>query len=79
MSNKKATTPSLPPARWAYLKALRPSRGEMVHRSVNAFMVANPEGAHLPTVPVIAYPGKTFNVGRNKAKRERRAMFGVRK
>ena len=75
----KTKVKKLSPARWQYIKLLRPGAGNMVHRSVDAFMVSNPEGAHLPAIPVIRYPGKTYNVGRNKAKRERRAMFGARK
>lgn len=35
-------------------------------------MQPNPLGAGLPMVPVIRLTGGTYNVGRNKAKREAR-------
>lgn len=79
MSNKQSTTPNLTKARWAHIKALRVGRGDMVHQSAEVAMLPNKGGAHLPRIPWIQRPGITYDVGRNKAKRERRAMFGVRK
>lgn len=63
----------LPPKRWAYLKALRPDEPRMFHLSCVAYMAANPAGPMLPSVPIVE-KGDTYNVGRNKAKRERRAL-----
>jgi hypothetical protein len=48
------------------------TRAVMVHQSAAAQMIQNPLGAHLPLVPYIQRHGITSNVGRNKAKRERR-------
>jgi hypothetical protein len=43
-----------------------------LHVSCEAYMTPNPLGANLPTIPYIQRPGVTYNVGRNKAKREMR-------
>ncbi len=62
--------------RWQYLKDLAPSAPRMVHQSAAAGMVPDPRSAitgfALPLIPWVERPGKTYNVGRNRAKRERR-------
>lgn len=67
----------LPSARWAYLKALKPSR-RYLH--ISAPIVRNPlaVAAQLQNKVfvgpqfLIQRPGKTYNIGRNRAKREAR-------
>lgn len=59
--------------RWAYLKALKQAEPRYIHVSAQARMIPNPLGDHLPWVPWTQRPGITFNEGRNRAKRERRA------
>ncbi len=44
-----------------------------LHISCNAYMMPNPLGFGHPAIPHIDKPGKTYNIGANKAKRERRA------
>lgn len=76
MSHHVATP--LRAGRWSYLKALHPSRGRYLH--VSARVVRNPlahkaELAHKPLYgpQFVVAKGTTYNIGRNKAKRERRA------
>ena len=54
--------------RWNYLKALSPPAPRYLHVSCDAAMIPNPliPGMKMPWVE---RPGKTYNVGRNKAKR----------
>lgn len=67
-------------ARWEYLKAVRPAEPRFVHLS--AEIVRNP-AAFLAEVNKKPFFGPqyivgrrwTYNVGRNKAKRERRAAL----
>lgn len=74
----------LPAKRWAYLKALRPSRGRYLH--VSAPILRNPlaikaELAHEPFYgpQFVVAKGTTYNIGHNKAKREaRRKAWGKR-
>lgn len=65
-------------ARWKYLKNLKPASPRMVHESCIAFMAPDPRSAivgfELPRIPTIVPTGGTYNVGRNKAKREKRAL-----
>lgn len=68
----------LPYGRWAYLKSLHPSRGHYLH--ISAPIIRNPlavkaELAHEPFQGPRWVIGRTstYNMGRNKAKRERRA------
>lgn len=66
-------------ARWAYLKALRPSFGKYLH--ISNFFVPNPAAAiakangkpFFGPQHVLTH-GKTYNIGRDKAERERAAM-----
>jgi hypothetical protein len=65
----------LPKKRWAYLKALQPSRGRYLH--ISARICRNPLAAkaELAKKPFygphfVAEKGTTYNIGRNKAKRE---------
>lgn len=60
-------------ARWAYLKALRPAPPKYLHISAYARMVPNPINPLWPPVPWVQRPGVTYDVGRNKAKRAKRA------
>jgi hypothetical protein len=63
--------------RWEYLKALEPTASRYLHVSAHARMIADPRGPMFPLIPWIQRPGMTFNAGRNKAKREKRARrFG---
>lgn len=73
------------PARWAYLKSLRPGPGRYLH--VSAEIVRNPLAAiaeannKLFTGPqYIVGATHTYNVGRNKAKREKlRFKWSIRR
>lgn len=53
------------------------SRICMFHTSAKVAMVPNPDGPLLPAIPRVQKPGVTYNVGRNKTKRERKV--GARK
>lgn len=69
-------------SRWAYLKALRPDFGKFLHVSrklvqVPKFKVVADSSGKLNRVTdgfdyLPAKTGTTYNIGRNKAKRERR-------
>lgn len=48
-------------------------RSSYLHISCEARMVLNPIDPMLPPLPWIQKPGVTYDIGRNKAKRERRA------
>lgn len=75
---------SITPERWAHLNALKPS-SRYLHVSAPivpnpAWLIAVREGK--PFVGpryLVQRPGKTYNVGRNAAKRAKRAAEGVRK
>jgi hypothetical protein len=63
-----------------YVKTTTASRREerhdnrrYLHVSCDAYMTPDPAGQALPMIPYIG-PGTTYNVGRNRAKRERRAQ-----
>ena len=59
-------------SRWAYLKALRPGFGRYLHVSRGLIPVKGADGI-VRLTPWPKGQGKTYNVGRNKAKREARA------
>ena len=59
-------------SRWAYLKALRPGFGRYLHVSRGLTPVKGADGI-VRLTPWPKGQGKTYNVGRNKAKREERA------
>lgn len=62
------------PKRWLYIKNLRPSAGRMVHTSAEARMIRMPDpNGVLQVLPWTQRPGVTLRLGRNAAKRERRA------
>jgi hypothetical protein len=48
-----------------------------LHTSCKAYMVPNPESTQLPMIPYTQRPGITYNVGRNKAKREAIARLKI--
>lgn len=60
--------------RWKYLKELKAINPTYKHVSAEVSMIPNPLGKMLDPIPMISRPGKTYNVGRNKAKREKEAM-----
>lgn len=60
------------PARWQYLKALRPHPSRLIHQSAAVAMIPNPIDPLAPPLPWIEKPGHTYSVGRNAAKRARR-------
>lgn len=62
--------------RWAYLKALRPGFGHYLHVSRGLIPVKGADGIVRMT-PWPKGQGKTYNVGRNKAKREARAKWAA--
>jgi hypothetical protein len=68
--------------RWDRIKAIRLPRGRMVHKSCHATMIPDPNSAidsvARPMIPYIQKPGITYNVGRNAAKRARRAIKEMR-
>lgn len=59
--------------KWLRIRALKPSEPRYLHVSAKVAMHPNPLGRHMPMLPWIQRPGTTFNVGRNKAKHEKRA------
>jgi hypothetical protein len=59
--------------RWRELKDRASAAPRYTHISCIARMVPDPSGPNLPAIPYIA-PGHTYNVGRNAAKRARRAL-----
>jgi hypothetical protein len=58
--------------RWEYLKALHPAEPRYLHVSARISFRANPLNPIMSPVPFVVRPGVTYNVGRNKAKRDRR-------
>jgi hypothetical protein len=76
-------------ARWERIKALPANTARFFHVSAPIVWVHNPlTNAQQPLVrkrdrrlplSVTNQPGVTYNAGRNAAKRERRALKGVRK
>lgn len=59
-------------ARWNYLKALTPPAPRYLHTSAAVAMLPHPTDPLMPPIPWTQRPGVTYNVGRNKAKRESR-------
>lgn len=53
----------LKPARWAYLKALKPSPGRYFPVSCFANMVPDPRGSGFPALPFVERPGITYKCG----------------
>ena len=58
---------------WDYLKGLKATNPKYKHTSAEVSMVANPLGKMLNPIPMVTRPGTTYNVGRNKAKHEKKA------
>lgn len=52
----------------------KPGAGRYFHISAHVSMRSDPRGATFPKIPTIAKPGKTYNVGRNAAKRAQREL-----
>lgn len=71
----------LNPARWAYLKALKPSQGRYFHVSCFANMVPNPRGPMFPVIPFVEKPGITWKRGDTPRTdpRDKRGFLGARK
>lgn len=63
-------------ARWAYLKALRPGFGHYLHVSRGLVPVKGTDGI-TRLQPWPKGQGKTYDVGRNKAKRAERAKWAA--
>jgi len=63
-------------SRWAYLKALRPGFGHYLHVSRGLTPVKGADGV-VRLAPWPKGQGKTYNVGRNGAKREARAKWAA--
>jgi hypothetical protein len=61
------------------LQACLARRASFLHVSAEARMVPHPLSANAPWIPWIQKPGRTYDIGRNAAKRARRAKQGVRK
>jgi hypothetical protein len=74
MNTETTSRTGMTESRWAYLKALRPGFGHYLHVSRGFMPVKGKDG----TVRVLPWPkGKTYNVGRNKAKRAERAKWAA--
>ena len=72
MNTKTTSHTGMTESRWAYLKALRPGFGHYLHVSRGLVPVKGADGI-VRLTPWPKGQGKTYNVGRNKAKREERA------
>jgi|SRR6185437_9508186 len=59
---------------WKYLKEKKATNPTYKHVSAEVSMIPNPLGEMLPPIPMVSRPGNTYNIGRNKAKREKKAM-----
>lgn len=66
------------PERWAYLKKLKVGPGTMIHTSCEAYMIENPFGKHLPLVPFVAKPGRTYKSPLREYKRQLVNLLAVR-
>ena len=76
MNTETTSRTGMTESRWAYLKALRPGFGHYLHVSRGLIPVKGADGI----VRLTPWPngqGKTYNVGRNKAKREARAKLAA--
>ena len=62
--------------RWAYLCMLRPGFGHYLHVSRGLIPVKGADGI-VRLTPWPKGQGKTYNIGRNKAKREARAKWAA--
>lgn len=60
--------------RWKYLKEKKATNPSYKHISAEVSMIPNPLGEMFPPIPMVTRPGNTYSVGRNKAKREKKAM-----
>jgi len=63
-------------SRWAYLCMLRPGFGHYLHVSRGLIPIKGADGI-VRLTPWPKGQGKTYNVGRNKAKREARAKLAA--
>lgn len=73
----KHVAPTISAKRWQYLKGLGLGPGRMLHKSAEVAMIPHPTNPMIPPTPWIQKPGETYNVGRNKAKRERRLVQSI--
>lgn len=71
--NTHVSRTGLSAKRWNYLKNLKSTNPTYKHVSAEVSMVPNPLGKMLNPIPMVTRPGTTYNVGRNKAKREKKA------
>lgn len=74
--NTHVSATGMPAKRWCYLKELKATNPKYLHVSAEVSMVPNPLGKMLDPIPMVNRPGETYNIGRNKAKREKKAMRG---
>lgn len=70
--NTHVSRTGLSAKRWSYLKNLNATNPTYKHVSAEVSMVPNPLGKMLNPIPMVTRPGTTYNVGRNKAKREKK-------
>lgn len=73
----KKTTAPLSADRWAYLKALRPSAGRMIHTSVAIIKIPLPDGdtVYVPQRPGVSYePWKSGSVSKAEYRALRKSM-----
>ena len=63
------------------LGRLQRERGVLIHMSADSGMIPDPRGKSFPWIPWRTPKGEgvTYNIGRNKAKREHRASKSSRK
>lgn len=71
--NTHVSRTGLSAKRWNYLKNLKVTNPTYKHVSAEVSMVPNPLGKMLNPIPMVTRPGTTYNVGRNKAKHEKKA------
>ena len=72
MNTETTSRTGMTESRWAYLKALRPGFGHYLHVSRGLIPVKGADGI-VRLTPWPKGQGKTYNIGRNKAKRAKRA------
>ena len=60
--------------RWKYLKEKKATNPSYKHISAEVSLIPNPLGKMFPPIPMVSRPGKTYDVGRNKAKREKKEL-----
>ncbi len=74
VSNARKNRDVMTDARWARIKSLPANTARYFHTSCRAGMRGDPRGIGYPAIPYVEKPGTTYNVGRNMAKRERKAL-----